>query len=183
MKRIIAISDTHMEKWTPIPKLKELMERADLIVHCGDFQTYEVYKEMKRELKGSELKAVFGNSDDAKIKKELPEVEKFKLENLKIGLVHKGNYLNNFYDLGYRAKELGVNILIFGHIHRFVMEKLGNILLISPGSPTMPKLSIASCAEILIDGSKVDVTMKIVQEKFCGMETIISMKEREKVKR
>ncbi len=173
MKRIIAISDTHMERWVPIPKLKELMEEADLVTHCGDFHTFDVYKRIKKEC---ELKAVFGNSDDTKIKKELPETEKFNLENLKVGLIHKGNYLNDFYDLGYKAKELGVDILIFGHIHRFVMEKLGNTLLISPGSPTKPRLSIASCAEILVDGSKVDVMMRIVQEKFCGMEAIKRVK-------
>jgi hypothetical protein len=173
MKRIIAISDTHMEEWMPMLKLEELMEKADLVTHCGDFHTYEVYKEIKKEC---ELKAVFGNADDIEIKKELPEVEKFNLERLKIGLIHQGNYLNDFYDLGYKAKELGVDILIFGHIHRFALEKIGNTLLISPGSPTNPRLSIASCAEILIDGSRVDVEMKIVQEKFCGMETMTRVK-------
>jgi len=166
---MIAISDTHMEKWMPPPKLEELMGGADLVVHCGDFHTYKVYKKIKRDY---ELKAVFGNDDDARIKRELSETEKFDMEKLKIGLTHKGNYLNNFDDLGYRARELGVDILVFGHIHRFVLEKMGDVLLISPGSPTKPRLSIASCAEILIDGTKVDVRMRIVQDVFCGMEAI-----------
>ena len=174
MKRIVAISDTHMDEWLRFPRLEELMEKADLIVHCGDFHSYGVYRYLNSEF---ELKAVFGNSDDDKIKAELPEVESFKLDGIRFGLIHQGNYLNRFDDLGYKAKEIGVDVLIFGHIHRFVIEKIGDVLLISPGSPTKPRLSIASCAVIEIDGQKLDVKMEIVQEKFCGIEELKKLRE------
>jgi len=174
MKRIVAISDTHMEKWVTLPKLEELMEGADLIVHCGDFDSYEVYE----HLKAYELRAVRGNSDDRRIKSELPEVESFKVESIRFGLIHRGNYLNSFDDLGYKAKELGVDVLIFGHIHRFHAENIGGALIVSPGSPTRPRLSIASCAVIDVDGRRLDVSMEIVQEKFCGMEEMRSFCEK-----
>ena len=174
MKKIVAISDTHMEKWIPPPRLEEVMRGADLIVHCGDFHSFEVYEHLKSEY---ELKAVFGNSDDKRIKSELSEVELFEIEGIRFGLIHQGNYLNYFDDLGYKAREMEVDVLIFGHIHRFHVEKIGKVLLICPGSPTRPRLSIASCAVIEVDGRKVDVRMEIAQEKFCGMERLGDLEE------
>ncbi|AGK61018.1 phosphoesterase, MJ0936 family [Archaeoglobus sulfaticallidus PM70-1] len=166
MTKIIAISDTHMDLWHPPKKLSELMDNADLIVHCGDFTKYEVYETLKKEY---DLFAVRGNADDNRIKKELPELTRFSVEGLKIGLIHQGNYLNRFDDLGYKAKEMSVDVLVFGHIHRFVVESVGGKLLICPGSPTKPRLSIASCAEITVEGKRVNVEMKIVQDVVCGM--------------
>jgi len=167
MKRILAISDTHMERWTPIPKLEELMERADLIVHCGDFHAHEVYEHLKSRY---DLKAVRGNSDDERIKSELPEVTTFEVESVRFGLIHRGNLLNNFDDLGYEAREIGVDVLIFGHIHRYHVEKLGRVLLVSPGSPTQPKLSIATCAVLEVEKGRISVKMEIVQDLYCGLE-------------
>jgi len=169
MKRIIAISDTHLKEWKIPEKLEELMEKADYVVHAGDFNRYNVYKEFAKRY---DLRAVCGNTDDEKIKKELPEALKFEVEDVKFGVVHKGNYLNDFSDLGYRAMELGVDFLIFGHIHRFFLEKLGKVVVLCPGSPTEPRLSAASCAEIIVDGSKVDVQYHIVQNIACGCGVI-----------
>jgi len=165
MKRIIAVSDTHLSDWALPKKLVELLDDADLVVHAGDFDGYRVYKKFT----SYELRAVKGNLDDDKIKEELPAVEIFDVENVKFGVIHKGNYLNDFSDLGYKALELGVNFLIFGHIHRFILEDFKNTVLLCPGSPTQPRLSAASCAEITVDGSKVSVRCHIVQDLFCGM--------------
>ncbi|MEM4155589.1 MAG: YfcE family phosphodiesterase [Archaeoglobaceae archaeon] len=98
----------------------------------------------------------------------LPEVAKFSVGDLKIGVVHNGNYLNLFDDLIYRAMELDVDLLIFGHIHRFVFEKLKNKAILCPGSPTEPRMSFASCAEIFIDGKEVEVKCHLVQPIFCS---------------
>jgi len=172
MKKIIVVSDTHISEWKLPEKLLELMEDADLVVHAGDFDCYNVYKKFQ----SYELKAVSGNMDDKKIKEELPEVETFSVEGVKFGVIHKGNYLNDFSDLGYKALELNVNFLIFGHIHRFVLENFKNAVLLCPGSPTEPKLSAASCAEITVDGSKVNVRCHIVQNLFCGMNVFEGFK-------
>ena len=176
MKRIVAISDTHMERWASLPKLERLMGGADLVVHCGDFHSYDVYEYLSSKY---ELKAVYGNLDDEKIRSELPKTTSFKAEGIKFGLIHQGNLLNSFDDLGYKAKEMGVDVLVFGHIHRYHVEKIGGVLLISPGSPTRPRLSIASCAVIEVERGKVNVEMEIVQEKFCGIE---QMKELRAIK-
>ncbi|RLI78355.1 YfcE family phosphodiesterase [Archaeoglobales archaeon] len=169
MKKIIVIADTHLSDWALPKRLEELMEDADLIIHAGDFDNYKVYKRFA----SYKLKAVKGNTDDEKkIKEELSEVEVFNIEGVRFGVVHRGNYLNEFSDLGYKALELGVNFLIFGHIHRFVLEDFNRAVLLCPGSPTQPRLSAASCAEVIVEGSKVNVRCHIVQNLFCGMNAI-----------
>lgn len=55
-------------------------------------------------------------------------------------VVHAGDfvtypvYLNQFHDLRYKALELDVDVLLFGHLHRFVSEEVrrgGKLLLLS----------------------------------------------------
>jgi hypothetical protein len=174
MKKIIALSDTHMSTWNPPESLSDSIEKSDIVTHSGDFTSYKSYKDLS---KICELKAVHGNSDDDRIKRELPETDTFRVEKLNFGIVHQGNYLTRFDDLAYKALELDVDVLIFGHIHRFVVEKIGKVVLICPGSPTKPRLSIASCAEITVNGSRLDVEMKIVQNIFCGTNVFGCMKK------
>lgn len=165
MKRILAVADTHLRGWKLPEKLLKMMEDADIVVHAGDFESYEVY----RKFSGYELYAVYGNSDDEAVRQELEEVT-FEVEGVSFGLIHKGNFINQFHDLGYKAMELGVDVLIFGHLHRFILEEVKGKLLICPDSPTQPRMSIASCAEIVVDGSKIDVKYHIVQPLFCSMD-------------
>lgn len=164
--KIIAVADTHLEKWDLPKKLEELLKSADLVVHAGDFTSYEVYKKFAE----FNLVAVSGNSDDEMIRSELEEVVKFEVEKFRFGVVHAGNYLNDFHDLLYKAMELEVDVLIFGHIHRFVIEKRRGIIAMCPGSPTRPRMSVASCAEIEVDGERISFKHHVVQPVFCSRE-------------
>lgn len=162
--KIIAVADTHLQSWQIPEKLVQLMESADLVVHAGDFVSYEVYEKFSE----FELIAVRGDNDDPALS-GLPEISKFRAGDLEIGVVHKGNYLNIFDDLLYKAMEINVDLLIFGHIHRFVFEKIKNRAILCPGSPTEPRMSFASCAEILIDKKEVEVKCHLVQPIFCSL--------------
>ncbi|AEA47381.1 YfcE family phosphodiesterase [Archaeoglobus veneficus] len=168
MRKIIVTGDTHVESFKDLPpKLVTLMNEADIVVHTGDFTGYELYRAMHKKYN---LRAVSGNLDDERIKTEVPAEVTFEVEDLRFGVVHAGNYLNEFHDLGYRAKELGVDVLFFGHVHRFVVERFGDVVVISPGSPTIPRLSAASCAEVFVNGRKLDVKFKLVQDVVCGVD-------------
>lgn len=161
---MIATSDTHLRKPEIPKKMLDLLESADLVVHAGDFDSYEVYEKFS-EFK---LVAVRGDSDDPEIIESLPEIAEFKLGHYRFGVVHKGNYLNNFDDLLYKAMELDVDLLIFGHIHRFVFEKVKGKAILCPGSPTEPRMSFASCAEIIIEENEIKVRCHLVQPLFCS---------------
>ncbi len=165
MKKIIAVADTHVRRLEELPReLIELMDVADLVIHAGDFTGYEVYCEMRDKYN---LKAVRGNLDDEKVKKELPDELTFTVEGVRFGVTHKGNYVDQFYDLGYKAMEMDVDILIFGHIHRFVIENTSGRVIISPGSPTMPRFSVSSCAEINVENKRIDIELKFIGKIGC----------------
>ncbi len=165
---IIAVSDTHVRGFDELPeKLVRLMDSADMVVHAGDFITPDVLDEFESRY---EFVGVYGNSDEVEVKNRLNETEVFEVEGVKIGLVHRGNFINEFHDLGYRAKELGVDLLVFGHIHRFVVERFGRIIVTCPGSPTQPRLSASSCAVIEVEDGRVEIDFELVQEFACGID-------------
>lgn len=63
------------------------------------------------------------------------------LENYKLWLTHGHKYIqwNVKADLGYWAKELDQDIVVFGHTHMPLCEYYGDALLINPGSPSRPR--------------------------------------------
>lgn len=146
--KLIALSDTHLKTGEIPPQLKALIEEYDIVVHAGDFNTVEAYKAFNASGK---LKAVFGNDDAPELKKSLPEKLKFEAEGVKIGVVHEGGLsVNDMTAQGYLAKEMEVDILIFGHLHRPLIEKK-EFILICPGSPTKPRMSNPSVVELIIE--------------------------------
>jgi putative phosphoesterase len=148
--RIIALSDTHLEEGVP-KNLEDLVREADLILHAGDFITLEVYQAFA-EL--GELKAVCGNSDCIELKKVLPERTVVEAERVRLGLVHRASYSSELTGAEFLAREMEVDALIFGHIHRPHVEK-GDKLLICPGSPTVPRMSPPTVAEIEVQEGEI----------------------------
>lgn len=166
MMKIIAVADTHLNQWKLPEKLLKLIRNADMLIHAGDFVSYDVYKRFSE----FNLVAVRGNSDDDRIKSELKEVQRFSVGKFKFGLIHKGNYINEFHDLVYRALEMKVKVLVFGHVHRFVLEKRRGVIVLCPGSPTQPRMSVASCAEIEVEGNEIVIRHHVIQPIICSME-------------
>jgi putative phosphoesterase len=151
--KLIALSDTHLKTGEIPPQLQALIEEYDIVVHAGDFSTVDAYKAFNASGK---LKAVFGNDDVPQLKKLLPERLKFEVEGVKIGLVHEGGLsITNMTAQGYLAKEMEVDILIFGHLHRPLIEKT-DVMLICPGSPTKPRMSEPSVVEIIIEKGTIN---------------------------
>jgi hypothetical protein len=151
MMKIIALSDTHIGGDIPEEVATRLQE-ADLVVHAGDFNTMEAYDAMKARCK--KLIAVHGNSDDAHIKEMLPEKEIFEIEGIKFGVIHKGQYSSDPTNMRYLALEMGVKVLIYGHLHRPMIEK-SDVLLICPGSPTAPRMADPTMIELTVDNGNV----------------------------
>ena len=63
--------------------------------------------------------------------------------------------------------QMDVSVLVFGHIHRPVIEK-GRRLLICPGSTTLPRLSAPSVAELVIEGGSVQGNIIPVGSPACN---------------
>ena len=165
MKRIVAISDTHLQAGYMVPRgVVDLAEGADLLLHAGDFVSFEVYKAF---CDLGPLEAVCGNSDSPEVKAILPERRVLEVEGVKIGLVHRASHFADTTGAAFLAREMEVDALVFGHLHRPVVER-GPQLLISPGSPTEPRLSAPSAAEIEVDGVEIRGRIVSLGRPVCG---------------
>ena len=161
MTKIIALSDTHLERGLP-EKLVELAEDADIILHAGDFVVRDVYDSLT-DL--GRVEAVCGNSDSPELKKLLPERKVIEVDGVRIGLVHRASHSSG-PGTEMLAREMEVDVLVYGHLHRPLVER-NDKLLICPGSPTVPRMSPPTVAEIEIKDGKVTGRIVPVGEPTC----------------
>jgi putative phosphoesterase len=136
--KIAVISDSHGmsdEIETIIDILKSIND-LDTFVHLGDFSLDAEYI---KEQTNIDFISVRGNCDFEL--HEINEEEILNINDKKILLTHGHKYnikgdLNNLY---YRAKELQVDAVLFGHIHMPVNIIEDDILLFNPGSISEPR--------------------------------------------
>jgi len=131
MKKISLLSDTHSildERF--IPHLKN----SDEIWHAGDIGSLDVYDKLT---KLSDVKAVYGNIDDHKIRIGLKSELFFKCEGINIYMTHIGGYPGK-YSKGIKEKieKTNPNIFICGHSHilKIMNDKKNKLLFINPGA-------------------------------------------------
>lgn len=130
---IAVISDSHIPgRAQEIPEeFIQKLEEADLIVHCGDFETEEVYKELMQH---GEVIAVRGNCDRI----ELPKYEEFERNSVKFGV----NHGTGISPRGHRptlaniADQMDAKVLFNGHTHQQEAVKENDKILLNPGSCT-----------------------------------------------
>ncbi|MCC7302840.1 MAG: metallophosphoesterase family protein [Bacteroidia bacterium] len=134
--RIALISDTHGHL---DPLLFKYADTCDEIWHAGDIGAQEgrqlgVLEELR---KFKPLRAVFGNIDDGKTRKELQETLEFELEGLKVFITHIGGYPGH-YAPGIKAKLLkkrpGLFICGHSHILKVIPDKELGLLHMNPGA-------------------------------------------------
>jgi putative phosphoesterase len=149
------LSDTHLRAKMP-QELLDLIKDADLVVHAGDFITRDIYDSVKASSK--KLIAVQGNSDSADLKEMLPESEVFDVEGITFGVVHKGRQGTDVTNMRYLALEMGVKVLIYGHVHSPVIDRT-DVLLLCPGSPIFPRMAEPTMAYVDVEGGQDKVSI------------------------
>jgi len=165
MTRIIALSDTHLMNGDRLPvAVVALAREADIILHAGDFVSLQAYSDLKSL---GRLVAVRGDSDSPQLKSLLPEREVLDVEGVRIGLVHRASHSSDLLGAEMMAREMDCDVLVFGHIHRPIIER-GNRLLISPGSTTLPRMSAPSLAEIEIKEGRVQGRIIPIGDPVCN---------------
>ena len=131
MKKIILLSDSH---YSLDEKIFPHLEECDEIWHAGDIGRLEVTDTLKTF---APLRAVWGNIDNHKIRKEFREVTYFKCQNLKVMMTHIGGYPGR-YEKGIKAilKDKRPNLFISGHSHilKVMHDKELDILHMNPGA-------------------------------------------------
>ncbi len=132
------------------------LEGVELILHTGDMCNDGSYLE---EISGIKVIAVKGNADPVYTPYESELV--LDLEGYKILLTHGHLYgVKDTNDrLFYRGKEIGADIVVFGHSHIPLTVEEEHMLMLNPGSIGFPRgLSSKSYAIVTLgDHIKVDL--------------------------
>ncbi|MCE8429502.1 MAG: metallophosphoesterase [Candidatus Methanoperedens sp.] len=154
--RILAIADTHIKHGSINDQLPDdlirLIKEADMLIHAGDFISKQAFDELSTI---AELESVHGNMDDPVLKGILPERKVIEVEGMNIGIIHEAALsIQDTTGARYMAKEMGADVLIFGHIHKPIIER-SDVLLVCPGSPTSPRLSEAAAVELVIEQGRI----------------------------
>lgn len=150
------LSDTHGNiYWTK--KALSYLKDCDKILHLGDVLAHGPRNDITGEYNPKELSEYLKNQDniyyirgncDADVdemvlEKDISKSEGFfKWGDLKIYATH--GYLESDNARYYRCSELEGNVVAFGHSHIKVLEKINDIVILNPGSTTLPKDNVRS---------------------------------------
>ena len=140
--RIGLISDTHIawEHKELSPRVAEVFQGVDLILHAGDIYTHRVLDELG---KVAPVLAALGDDDYPGPDLRIKEKHILDLGGKTLWLVHERPYslLHPGVKLSKTSKEKEISdkpqIIIFGHEHRVVVEQSDGVLYVNSGSPTL----------------------------------------------
>ena len=150
--RLAVFSDSH----GPIEEIRNSLKKlspVDYVLFAGDGIDKLVSSSLGREFK---IIAVKGNRDKGAM---YPREKTLIVGEKKILVVHGHNHgikwgLGKLY---YKAKEVGAEIVVFGHTHRRLAEEKEGILFFNPGSITAPRDKLPPSYGLLeIEDGEVD---------------------------
>lgn len=119
MKRVAILSDTHGLLRNEV---KEELKQADVILHAGDINTQAIVDELRSY---ATLYVVRGNNDK-EWAKGIPEQHFITVEGVRFFIIHNKKEI---------PKDLtGVDVIIYGHSHKYDVSKEQGILMLNPGS-------------------------------------------------
>ena len=154
--RIGIISDTHTPSTgkEPPPQVAQVFRGVDLILHAGDIYTRSCLDWLERiaPVLAVEHRGPYYQGDPRVAEKQVVELEGFSL-----GLIHEmalpglvGEVFPGAIAAGFPLEKSvpeafhqifgkTVNIVVFGHTHYALVEEHQGVLVINPGSATLPK--------------------------------------------
>ena len=170
--KIGVISDTHGDVASWIKAKEEIFSDIDILIHAGDLFNHgprnpipEGYNPqgLAEELNALDIPVIVakGNCDCScdKLLLNFPiqsPYALFQVDSCRI-LVNHGDELTEqgMVDL---AKNWGVNIFVYGHSHRPKLSRDGDVVLLNPGSPALPK-EFPTVGIILIEEGEIEVNI------------------------
>lgn len=153
MTRIGLLSDTH-SYWDE--RYRKYFSECDEIWHVGDFGTIEIADKLKEI---APLRAVYGNIDGVEVRREFPELLRFKCEDVEVVMKHIGGYPGK-----YDRKIMNImmmrppRLFISGHSHilKVMMDPRFGCLHINPGAAGLyGQQPVRTLIRFTIDADKI----------------------------
>lgn len=126
MKRIAVISDTHN---VLRPQVLDVLRECDAIIHAGDF-TSEGILDMLRPL--ASVYVVRGNNDKTWAA-GLSDTLRFEIDGIRFFITHDRRDVSRYLE--------GIDVVIFGHSHKYFQEIIDGRLWLNPGGCGRPRFS------------------------------------------
>lgn len=157
--RVGIVSDTHSR---PLPKqLIADFQNVDFIIHSGDFCEAADYENIK---KIKDVKAVYGNMDSLEMRKLLPRKQIFPCGKFMIGVFHgEGPAPTVLEKVQNQFQKDKVDVVVFGHSHQPLNEKINGVLFFNPGSPN--DVCASCCSYGILEVTEKEVQGKIIKVK------------------
>ena len=132
--KVLIVSDTHRHNETYL-KVVEKVTPIDMLVHCGDIEGSEY---LIAESAGCPVQMVTGNND---FFSDLPREKECNIGKYRVWLTHGHNFYVSMSNehIKREAKERGVDIVMYGHSHRPVVDIDDDVIAVNPGSLTYPR--------------------------------------------
>ncbi|HET8654232.1 MAG TPA: metallophosphoesterase family protein [Longimicrobiaceae bacterium] len=147
------ISDTH---GLLRPEVFAALEGVEHILHAGDVGSSDLLVELAAI---APVTAVWGNTDGWDVRDRVPEEARLELAGVEIAIIH-GQQLGAPTPEVVAAHFPGAGLVVFGHSHRPVIERVGETLAVNPGSagPRRFRLPVTLARATLVDG-RVDANL------------------------
>lgn len=132
--RILIVSDTHRQNHN-LMKVIDKIGEIDLLIHLGDVEGSEEYITLNANCP---VEMIAGNND---FFSNLEREKEIQIGSYKVLLTHGHYYYVSvgIEDIKKEAKGRGMDIVMFGHTHRPVIDIDEGITAINPGSLSYPR--------------------------------------------
>lgn len=132
--KILVVSDTHGHTKN-LERVLEKVGDIDLFIHCGDLEGGEDYI---RALVDVPCYMVAGNNDWFS---DLQREMEISVDDYRIWITHGNNYGASMGSerLLEEAAARNVDVVMYGHTHRPLIEYQDNIVIVNPGSLSYPR--------------------------------------------
>ncbi len=148
--KILVVSDTHRKNENYFKVLQ--MHRPDMVIHCGDAEGSEY---ALTESANCPVQIVLGNND---FFSDLPRELEFNVGPYKVWVTHGHNYYVYMGSEKIKREAIakGVDIVMYGHTHRPVIDSEGDVIAINPGSLSYPRQDGHKPSYIIMEIDKND---------------------------
>lgn len=132
--KVLIVSDTHKHHENLI-RVLEREGKIDLMIHLGDAEGYE---DDIADMAGCPLEIVAGNND---FFSALPREKEIEIGKYKVLITHGHYYYVSagVEDIKKDAAGRNMDIVMFGHTHRPLLEHGKGIIALNPGSISYPR--------------------------------------------
>lgn len=151
MTRIGVLSDTHGK--LPIEVLGQFAG-VTRILHAGDVGDARILADLELL---APVHAVWGNTDGMALRARIPEIARLDVEGVRIVVLH-GHQVGSPNPSS--LADVEGDVIVFGHSHRPLVERVADRLYLNPGSAGAPRFGIgASIAELTLSAAGVEARL------------------------